>query len=416
MNELMKVHDVVYREDLYPRFKPSAAKIIEYSMNIDVLPPIEINQDNILIDGYHRVKAFETAEIEEIPVTITETKSEEALFMLAVKRNSQHGQQLTQDEKKKLAIRWWDVMDEADILDTLSITKRMYSTWTKDKQKEKEKEIKQRILEMHLACYTQQAIADAVGMSQQSVTNICADFTKNDDYVDSGIFRNFDDDGRQLYTIWNFAKATNEVKHFGNIPPEIIDNLMYLYTKPFDVVFDPFGGGGSTLDKCQERMRRCYISDLNPVPAREQDIRLHDITTGMPKDLPVPDLVFLDPPYWQQAKHKHSKDKTDLANVELDVFLDQIRDIAKQVKRKWVNAKRDSGTLAIIIGAWKEDGKKVDLPFLCYERISKYLPLTERIIVPYSTQVHGGAFVNMAKEKKELLYLHRDLMVFRYGI
>ena len=255
-------------------------------------------------------------------------------------------------------------------------------------------------------------------MVQKSVSTIIEDFSKNSNNVDSTIFGDFERDGssRQLYTIWNFAKATNEVKHFGNIPPEIIDNLMYLYTKPFDVVFDPFGGGGSTLDKCQERMRRCYISDLNPVPAREREIRQHDITTGLPKDMPVPDFVFLDPPYWQQAKHKYSKDNTDLANIDLDEFLNQIGEIAKQVKRKWANAKREHGYLSIIIGAWKQDGKKIDLPLLCYERISKYLPLTERIIVPYSTQVHGGNFVNMAKDKKELLYLHRDLMVFSYGI
>ena len=72
------------------------------------------------------------------------------------------------------------------------------------------------------------------------------------------IFGDFegDENTRQIYTIWNIAKATNQVKHFGNIPPEIIDNLLYLYTKPFDVVFDPFGGGGSSLDVCRKRFRQ----------------------------------------------------------------------------------------------------------------------------------------------------------------
>ena len=45
-----------------------------------------------------------------------------------------------------------------------------------------------------------------------------------------------------MCNIWNFSKATNEVRHFGNIPPEIIDNLLYYFTEPHDVVFDPFGG------------------------------------------------------------------------------------------------------------------------------------------------------------------------------
>jgi hypothetical protein len=101
------------------------------------------------------------------------------------------------------------------------------------------------------------------------------------------------------------------------------------------VVFDPFAGGGMTIDVCLARKRRYYVSDLSPIPAREQDIRAHDITTGLPRDLPVPDLVFLDPPYWRQAKGKYSEKASDLSNVELDAFLDSIGAIARDVKRKW---------------------------------------------------------------------------------
>ena len=46
----------------------------------------------------------------------------------------------------------------------------------------------------------------------------------------------------ELYNIWNFAKITNETQHPGNIPKEIIENLLYYYTKPFDVVYDPMAG------------------------------------------------------------------------------------------------------------------------------------------------------------------------------
>jgi hypothetical protein len=411
----INISEIVFREDLYPRFKPNPSLIQEYANNLGVLPPIEVSQDNILIDGYHRWKAHETANIKSFRVVVTNVESEAELLLLAVERNSKHGQQLTQAEKKKYAIRWWDVLETDKICSALSITKRTFSTWTKSKQKEKEIEIKKTIFDMHLSCHTQQEIADAVGMSQPFVVEQIAEFITDDANADSDIFGDYEQDGstRQLYTIWNIGKATNEVKHFGNIPPEIVDNLMYLYTNPFDVVFDPFGGGGSTIDMCEKRKRRFYVSDLNPIPARS-DIRQHDITTGLPKDLPVPDFVFLDPPYWKQAKNKYSKDNTDLGNVNLEVFMTSIADIAKNVKRKWVNSKRDYGYLSIIIGPFKEDGKKIDLAFMCCQVISKFIPLHERVIVPYSTQVHGGAFVKMAKEKKELLYLHRDLMVFKW--
>jgi DNA modification methylase len=201
------------------------------------------------------------------------------------------------------------------------------------------------------------------------------------------------------------------VKHFGNIPPEILDNLLYYYTEPFCVVFDPFAGGGMTIDVCKNRLRRYYVSDLSPIPARGNEIRQWDITQGFPDDLPVPDLVFLDPPYWKQAKGKYSGSPNDLSNMELEAFLETIGNIAKWTKRKWRDS-RPNGKLAIIIGILKEDGKFIDLPFFCYQVIEKYLKMDVRIQVPYSTEIHGGAFVNLAKERKEMLYLSRDLMIF----
>jgi len=234
---------------------------------------------------------------------------------------------------------------------------------------------------------------------------------QNAQVTDLEVFRNFKP---QIYTVWNFGKSTNGIKHFGNIPPEILDNLLYYYTKPFDVVFDPFGGGGTTLDVCQARQRRYYVSDLTPIPARITDIRQWDIAQGLPDDLPVPDFVFLDPPYWKQAYKKYSDKPEDLANLSLDEFLQNIGNIARDVKRKWGTSRPDA-RLALIIGIYKENGQFVDLPFMCYERIAKYLQLEARIQVPYSTQIHGGNFVNIAKENKQLLYLSRDLMVFKRG-
>ena len=402
----MKTTDVIYREDLYPRFKPNPAKIQEYSQNLSKLPPIEVNQDNILIDGYHRLKAYETEQVLEIPCVVTETKSEMQLLMLAVSRNATHGLQLTNDEKRRYAVRWWDVLPEKEICETLSISDRSFRSWTQDKRKQKEAEIKQTIWDMWLACYNQEAIAEQVSISLGKVNEIANNF-KNGNASD---FENFSNFTPELYTVWNFGKATNNVRHFGNVPPEIIDNLLYYYTNPFDVIFDPFGGGGSTIDKCIERKRRYYVSDLTPIPARETEIRQWDINDGLPDDLPVPDFVFLDPPYWKQAENKYSKKETDLGNVDLDYFLNSIADITKNIKRKWAN--KPQAKLALIIGPYKNNGKYVDLPFLYYQTISKYLSPVQRIQVPYSTQVHGGNYVNMAKEAKELLYLSRDLMIF----
>ncbi len=401
----VKIDQIVFREDLYPRLKPNPKTIQEYAENVEKLPPVTINQNNILIDGYHRLKAHETASLDQINCEIIETQSEIEIEMLAVEKNSIHGDRLTTDRKRAYACKWFGTHSEDIICNKLKITSRTYRMYTEDVRRQSEKEIKQKIYDLYLACYTQQEIADQVGIDQSQGSRQIAGFMQNGNISDLHIFRNFEP---EIYAIWNFGKATNKTKVFGSIPPEIIDNLLYYYTKPFDVVFDPFGGGGSTIDKCIERKRRYYVSDLTPIPARN-DIRQHDVVSGLPGNLPVPDLVFLDPPYWQQAKGKYSDKETDLGNCSLDDFLDGIGNIARDIKRKWNG---HSGVLALIIGPCKQDGKNYDLPFLCYQRIAKYLNPLIRIQAPYSTQIHGGNYVKMAKEKKELLYLSRDLMVF----
>ena len=50
----IKIADVVIRDDLYPRSNRDMATVERYRQDLDVLPPIEINQRNELIDGYHR--------------------------------------------------------------------------------------------------------------------------------------------------------------------------------------------------------------------------------------------------------------------------------------------------------------------------------------------------------------------------
>ena len=73
---------------------------------------------------------------------------------------------------------------------------------------------------------------------------------------------------------------------------------------------------------------------------------------------------------------------------------------------------RPNGKLALIIGPYQKNWQTTDLAFMCYQAITKYLVPIIRIQVPYPTQVHGGKYINNAKEAKQMLYLSRDLMIF----
>jgi len=88
-----------------------------------------------------------------------------------------------------------------------------------------------------------QEIADATGILQRTISNRIESLSKNGNVSEIGQTLSFDRDNDftpPLYNVWTFAKKTNAVSHFGNSEQRIVDNLLYLYTNPLDIVVDPF--------------------------------------------------------------------------------------------------------------------------------------------------------------------------------
>jgi hypothetical protein len=71
-----RVDEIVYREDLYPRIEHSPSTVQAYAEQLENLPPIEVNQRNELIDGWHRWTAHKKNQHEKIRTIVTETNSD----------------------------------------------------------------------------------------------------------------------------------------------------------------------------------------------------------------------------------------------------------------------------------------------------------------------------------------------------
>jgi len=169
----LPLSDVVYREDLYPRIKSDAATIQRYADNLDVLPPIELNQHGILIDGYHRWTAHKTAKAATIRAFVTETASEVELYALAIERNSAHGLQMNDADKRTVAIRLYASgtgLDKQQIAHVLSVSPRSVNSYLSDIDKQLREERKQRIFDMWLSGDTASEIAEAVGVHLDTVS------------------------------------------------------------------------------------------------------------------------------------------------------------------------------------------------------------------------------------------------------
>ncbi len=225
----------------------------------------------------------------------------------------------------------------------LSVSERFVRDWLSRMDKDAKEARNRRIFEMWLACWTlirnslktRENHRESVDCSDRTVDlfqNGEPSETEQTDEDDDVAFRptkeqlaaadHATDFQTPLYNVWKQQEKTSGSSHFGNSDSRWVDNLLYLYTKPFDVVVDPFAGGGSTIDLCRKRLRRYWVSDRKPIVEREKEIRQHDLTDGLP---PLPRwkdvrLVYLDPPYWLQAAGQYSNDPTDLANMQLEKF------------------------------------------------------------------------------------------------
>ena len=273
-----------------------------------------------------------------------------------------------------------------------------------------------KITELWLACYTGNRIAEAVNMTEMSVNQQLKKILKNSKNLEKfRIFGEFNEPDFQppLYNVWSWAKKSEGHVHKGNTDSRIVDNLLWLYTEPFDIVVDPFAGGGSTIDICKKRLRRYYVSDLTPIVEREHEIRQHDILSGLPRVPSWKDtaLVYLDPPYWKQADGFYGDDPANLANMDLDTFHSSMVKIIDS----FASRLSDGAKIAMIIQPTtmypnRDEGKFHDHTFEIAKELD--LKIVNRIQAPYSSQQHLPQSVTWAKENRKNLVISREIIVW----
>lgn len=434
MSEQRKVSEIVFRSDLYPRIASDPLTVQKYAEDLSVLPSIEINQHNEIIDGWHRWTAHKKVEAETIAVVVTVTESDAHLLELAIERNAAFGLQLSNDDKQAMARRIYHVTAESEraekkrhLAKILSVSPSTVQTWLSRIDKDTKDARDKRIFAKWLACWTREEIAESEGLSNGQISEIWSEFLELEKLTKSSqtmALYSEPDWKPPIYNVWKQQEKTNGSKHFGNSEVRWLDNLLYLYTEPFDIVVDPFAGGGSTIDMCKRRMRRYYASDRKPIVERETEIRKHDLVGDAGKvQMPsVPrwkdvSLVYLDPPYWKQAEGKYSDDPTDLANVTLEEFTSTLAGIVKDFGAKLRASRRDKPSfIALIIQPtqWKADNRGFADHVGDMLRLVN-LPVDMRYSVPYESQQCTAQMVMWANENKRCLVLTREIIVWRVG-
>jgi transposase-like protein len=416
----LPIEAVVYREDLYPRSATLHEKVQEYAENLEVMPPIEVNQHNILIDGWHRWMAHKKQEKPCIQARVTLTASEMDLYDLAMERNNKHGAQISREDKRKFATKRYTMTPVRDrpkmkeyLLQKLSISESTLYNWIRRVDEDTSKTQRARCYDLWLACHTLEDIAEQIGVNPQTVANWVQKFSN---FLNGEKNRKSDAEHATDFIIpqknvWTEHDKTPHLDFPGSTEPRWVDNLLYFYTQPFDIVIDPFAGSGSTIEVCKKRLRRYWVSDRKPIPERAHEIRLWDMTEGLPPLHNWRDakLVYLDPPYWKQAEGDYSQAPSDLANMTLEDFTTTLARVISDFGKKL----QTGAHIALIIQPTHWYATKhtyIDHAMDMMKAIK--LPLARRIACPCDTPRYTE-YLKWCLEHREMLSLNREIIVWR---
>lgn len=420
----LNYNEIIFDEGIYPRVAGhDPARVQEYAQDIEQIESaqcfISVNAENKLLDGRHRMLAYKkNAEgLTDFPVKVWKYAIASPLesFKLACFLQDK-GKSLDKEDREASAKKLYAMGagSQKDIAAILSVTPGRVSQWLSRTIKEEKEKQKAKTFDLWLSCETQENIAEVVGVPRDTLQVWIKDFVENLEIKDSTKFHFKDDFDVPIYNVWKQQTKSNAVSHFGNSESRWLENLLYLYTNPFDIIVDPFAGGGSTIDVCKKRGRRYYVSDRKPIVEREHEIRLHDITHGLP---PVPrwkdvKLVYLDPPYWKQAEGQYSTDAEDLANMPIDQFNAALSGLIADFGKKLAGYE-ESKYIALIIQPtqWKSPERRFT------DHVSEMiravnLPVKMRYSVPYESQQCTAQMVEWAKANKQTLVLTREIIVW----
>lgn len=413
------VDKVVIRDDLYPRIEKSTSTVQKYAENLEVLPPIELNQRFELIDGWHRLTANKKAGIKTIKAIITNTGSDRELLELAIERNACHGLQLSLEDKRDLARKIYSAAEDkkrdeikAKLVKLFSVSERTMRNWLSSIDTDIKERRDKKILNMWLTCHTHEEIADIVGLSRSQVGEILMESAKLPKSAEAAS-NHLVDFEIPLYNVWKIKEKSGSSSLLGNTEPEILDNLLYLYTKPFDVVVDPFAGGGSTIDVCKKRFRRYWVGDRTVVPEREHEIRKWDIANGLP---PLPKwqdvtLIYLDSSKWKQSENiLNNNAQADTTKMPLNDFTEKFSEFVNLISKKL----HPGAVIATLIQPtqWKSSDKVcTDYAAELIKKVK--MPINMRFQCLYEGQQCTAQMVEWAKTNKRPLVISSELIVWQ---
>lgn len=238
---------------------------------------------------------------------------------------------------------------------------------------------------------------------------------------------------KETTTVWSFPRrgswASHTPQYRGNWSPEVVRNILELYSRPGDTVLDPMVGGGTTPVECLLTGRNSISIDINPdaisitrdrlnLPAsiiRELPLTVHRTYLGDTRNLDkIQDnsinLVTAHPPYVNIIKYSDKRIEGDLSGIDdYLVFFDEYKKAIKEYYR----VLKPNGYCAILIGDTHNHGHFVPVTarmLLDFMREGFFL---KEDIIKKEWNCESDKYSDKYRNRNFLLTMHEHLFIFR---
>ena len=174
---MIALDDVVLRDDLDPRLGYRDDDLIEqYADIFDALPPIEVNQGNEVIDGWHRYLAAIRVGVAKIACVVVETRDDDDLADRMWQSNLRHGVQYTRDQRKTRGLKLYArKLSASEIADRVGVSPATVRRWTKEQRERDKEQRNDLVIELAQEGKTQAEIAEETGVPQRTVSDILSE-------------------------------------------------------------------------------------------------------------------------------------------------------------------------------------------------------------------------------------------------
>lgn len=108
----MRRESIRIEDALYPRFKTDRGVVKSYAdamSNGAVFPPLSVDQHGRVIDGKHRLDAYDINGVTDIPVELVRVRNDVEFFKKALLANAHHGHRFTQIDYAQMVLRGRDL-------------------------------------------------------------------------------------------------------------------------------------------------------------------------------------------------------------------------------------------------------------------------------------------------------------------